>query len=129
MWPHDILTDLIHVLLLLSVIDALWWWCINVPHREHTSPIREEEEERTEDSQSRVSAGSFICWGEGSEVTGTSLSAGDSQQTGELSLSLWTAWPLILTLFTYTITQNKLNNMIFMFFKDVSSAHQGVFIW
>ncbi|XP_058648872.1 WD repeat-containing protein on Y chromosome isoform X3 [Onychostoma macrolepis] len=56
-------------------------------NREHTSPIKEEEEERTEDSQSRVSAGSFICWGESSEVTGTSLSAGDSQQT-ELALDL-----------------------------------------
>ncbi|XP_016113604.1 uncharacterized protein [Sinocyclocheilus grahami] len=54
-------------------------------NREPTSPIKEEE--RTEDSQSRVGAGSFICWGESSEVTGTSLSAGDSQQT-ELALDL-----------------------------------------
>ncbi|XP_059388925.1 WD repeat-containing protein on Y chromosome isoform X1 [Carassius carassius] len=47
-------------------------------NREPTSPIKEEEEE---DSQSRVGAGTFICWGESSEVTGTSLIAGDSQQT------------------------------------------------
>ncbi|XP_073685089.1 cilia- and flagella-associated protein 337 [Garra rufa] len=56
-------------------------------NRERTSPIKEEEKERTEDSQSRVSAGSFICWGESSEVTGTSFSAGNSQQT-ELALDL-----------------------------------------
>ncbi|XP_016343605.1 uncharacterized protein LOC107689931 [Sinocyclocheilus anshuiensis] len=57
-------------------------------NREPTSPIKEEEEEeRTEDSQSRVGAESFICWGESSEVTGTSLSAGDSQQP-ELALDL-----------------------------------------
>lgn len=50
-------------------------------HRERTSPIKEEEQGRTEDSQSCVGAGR---WGESSEVAGTCLSEGDSQQTGGL---------------------------------------------
>ncbi|XP_056102051.1 WD repeat-containing protein on Y chromosome [Rhinichthys klamathensis goyatoka] len=35
-------------------------------NRERTSPIKKEKEERKEDSQSRASPESFICWGESS---------------------------------------------------------------
>lgn len=58
-------------------------------NRECTSPIKKEKEERTEDSQSRASPESFICWGESS-------GEGDHRQK-ELALNLQTGYTALQT--------------------------------